>query len=120
MASHRAGQATAERVHRAVGFAGLRLNARQRDECLNETIFTSLSKRRACRFIEADRKSVRYRSTRDDDGALGEKLRDLAMRDELLAGRDRSAVAIPASCSIKIAMICSSLNLLRFIVRLRK
>ncbi|MBB4858777.1 hypothetical protein HNO88_002103, partial [Novosphingobium chloroacetimidivorans] len=26
-----------------------------------------------------------------------------------------SAVAIPASCSFKIAMICSSLNLLRFI-----
>jgi len=37
-----------------------------------------MSERRACRVIEADRKSVRYRSIRDDDGALREKLRDLA------------------------------------------
>ncbi len=32
----------------------------------------------ACRVIDADRKSVRYRSTRDDDTALREKLRGLA------------------------------------------
>lgn len=37
-----------------------------------------MSERRACRVIEADRKSVR--SIRDDDGALREKLRDLANR----------------------------------------
>ncbi|WP_430448561.1 IS3 family transposase [Rhodophyticola sp.] len=37
-----------------------------------------MSERRACRVIDADRKSVRYRSIRDDDGALREKLRDLA------------------------------------------
>ena len=37
-----------------------------------------MSERRACRVIDADRKSVRYRSTRDDDAALREKLRDLA------------------------------------------
>jgi hypothetical protein len=37
-----------------------------------------MSKRRACRVINADRKSVRYRSIRDDDGALREKLRELA------------------------------------------
>ncbi|MGE3745805.1 MAG: IS3 family transposase [Sphingomonadaceae bacterium] len=37
-----------------------------------------MSERRACRVIDADRKSVRYRSTRDDDTALREKLRDLA------------------------------------------
>ena len=36
-----------------------------------------MSERRACRVIDADRKSVRYRSTRDDD-VLREKLRDLA------------------------------------------
>ncbi|MBK6493470.1 MAG: IS3 family transposase [Sphingomonadales bacterium] len=37
-----------------------------------------MSERRACRVIDADRKSVRYRSTRDDDGSLREKLRELA------------------------------------------
>ncbi|MDM7929643.1 MAG: IS3 family transposase [Blastomonas fulva] len=37
-----------------------------------------MSERRACRVIDADRKSVRYRSTRDDDTALREKLRGLA------------------------------------------
>ena len=37
-----------------------------------------MSERRACRVIDADRKSVRYRSTRDDDAALREKLRELA------------------------------------------
>jgi len=39
-----------------------------------------MSERRACRVIDADRKSVRYRSVRDDDGALREKLRELANR----------------------------------------
>jgi len=37
-----------------------------------------MSERRACRVIDADRKSVPYRSTRDDDGSLREKLRELA------------------------------------------
>ena len=37
-----------------------------------------MSERRACRIIDADRKSVRYRSTRDDDAGLREKLRELA------------------------------------------
>lgn len=37
-----------------------------------------MSERRACRVIDVDRKSVRYCSTRDDDGALREKLRELA------------------------------------------
>ncbi|WP_390551674.1 IS3 family transposase [Qipengyuania sp. MTN3-11] len=37
-----------------------------------------MSERRACRVIDADRKSVRYRSTRDDDADLCEKLRELA------------------------------------------
>ena len=37
-----------------------------------------MSERRACRAIDADCKSVRHRSTRDDDGGLREKLRKLA------------------------------------------
>lgn len=37
-----------------------------------------MSERRACRVIDVERKSVRYLSTRDDDGALREKLRELA------------------------------------------
>ncbi|GAA5049027.1 hypothetical protein GCM10023208_06860 [Erythrobacter westpacificensis] len=37
-----------------------------------------MSEQRACRVIDADRKSVRYRSKRDDDAGLREKLRDLA------------------------------------------
>ncbi|MBE5075130.1 IS3 family transposase [Erythrobacteraceae bacterium E2-1 Yellow Sea] len=37
-----------------------------------------MSERRACRVIDADRKSVRYCSKRDDDAELREKLRELA------------------------------------------
>lgn len=37
-----------------------------------------MSERRACRVIHADRRSVRYRSTRNDDADLREKLRELA------------------------------------------
>ncbi|MGY4395343.1 hypothetical protein ACVWZA_000504 [Sphingomonas sp. UYAg733] len=37
-----------------------------------------MSERRACGVIEADRTSVRYRSRRDDDGPVREKLRELA------------------------------------------
>src|SRR5690606_42002925 len=37
-----------------------------------------MSERRACRVVGADRKSVRYRSTRADDAELREKLRELA------------------------------------------
>ncbi|WP_156415315.1 IS3 family transposase [Sphingobium baderi] len=37
-----------------------------------------MSERRACRVIDADRMSVRYRSARDDDAGLREKLRELA------------------------------------------
>lgn len=39
-----------------------------------------MSERRACRVVGADRKSVRYRSTRGDDAELREKLRELANR----------------------------------------
>lgn len=37
-----------------------------------------MSERRACRVIDADRRSVRYRSERKDDVGMREKLRDLA------------------------------------------
>jgi len=37
-----------------------------------------MSERRACRLIDADCKSMRYRSVRDDDAGLREKLRKLA------------------------------------------
>ena len=40
-----------------------------------------MSERRACRVINADRKSVRYRSVRDDDAGLREKLRDVPLDD---------------------------------------
>ncbi len=36
------------------------------------------SERRPCHVIDIDRKSVRFRSTRDDDADLREKLRELA------------------------------------------
>jgi putative transposase len=39
-----------------------------------------MSERWACRVLDADRKSVRYLSVRDDDAALRGKLRDLANR----------------------------------------
>jgi hypothetical protein len=38
----------------------------------------SLSERRACRVIDADRQSVRYRSIRDENAGRRERLRDLA------------------------------------------
>jgi hypothetical protein len=37
-----------------------------------------MSEQRACRVIDPDRKSVRYRSVRGDDAGLREKLRELA------------------------------------------
>ena len=39
-----------------------------------------MSERRACRVVDADRKSVRYCSTRNDDAELRERLRELANR----------------------------------------
>ena len=36
-----------------------------------------ISERRACRIIDADRKTVRYRSKRTEDAGLREKLREL-------------------------------------------
>ena len=37
-----------------------------------------MGERQACRVIGADRTSIRYRSRRDDDGPVREKLRELA------------------------------------------
>jgi putative transposase len=42
--------------------------------------FSSMSERRACRVVGADRKSVRYRSTRPDDADLRQRLRALAAK----------------------------------------
>ena len=39
-----------------------------------------MSERGACRVIGADRKSMRYRSQRDDDAELRSKLRELAQQ----------------------------------------
>ena len=39
-----------------------------------------MSERRACAVVGADRKSVRYRSCRDDDGDLRSRLRELAQQ----------------------------------------
>jgi transposase InsO family protein len=43
VALHRARQADAKCLRRKVGFAALRVNGRLRDECLNETLFTSMA-----------------------------------------------------------------------------
>ncbi|MGB3722012.1 MAG: IS3 family transposase [Pacificimonas sp.] len=52
--------------------------AAQREAVAHLQACHGMSERRACRVIEADRKSVRYRSTRYDDADLREKLRELA------------------------------------------
>ncbi|MEZ5687481.1 MAG: IS3 family transposase [Caenibius sp.] len=52
--------------------------AAQREAVAHLQVCHGMSERRACRVIDADRKSVRYRSTRDDDAELREKLRELA------------------------------------------
>ena len=52
--------------------------AAQREAVAHLQACHGMSERRACRVIDADRKSVRYRSTRDDDADLREKLRELA------------------------------------------
>jgi len=52
--------------------------AAQREAVAHLQACHGMSERRACRVIDADRKSVRYRSTRGDDADLREKLRELA------------------------------------------
>ncbi|WP_170004130.1 IS3 family transposase [Pseudopontixanthobacter vadosimaris] len=52
--------------------------AAQREAVAHLQACHGMSERRTCRVIDADRKSVRYRSKRDDDAELREKLRELA------------------------------------------
>ena len=52
--------------------------AAQREAVAHLQGLLGMSERRACRVIDADRKSVRYRSQRGDDAGLREKLRELA------------------------------------------
>ena len=52
--------------------------AAKREAVAHLQALLDVSERRACRVIAADRTSIRYRSCRDDDGALREKLRALA------------------------------------------
>src|SRR5690606_9169305 len=54
--------------------------AAKREAVAHLRVCHGMSERRACRVIDADRKSVRYRSTRADDAELREKLRELANR----------------------------------------
>ena len=52
--------------------------AARREAVAHLQALLDVSERRACRVIAADRTVIRYQSRRDDDGALREKLRDLA------------------------------------------
>ena len=52
--------------------------AAKREAVAHLQALLDVSERRACRAIDADRTSVRYRSRRADDGDLREKLRALA------------------------------------------
>ncbi len=51
--------------------------ADMREAVAHLQVYHGMGERRACRVIDADRKSVHYRSTRHDDGSLREKLREL-------------------------------------------
>lgn len=50
----------------------------QREAVAHLQATLGMSERRACRVISADRKSIRYRSCRADDGDLRSRLRELA------------------------------------------
>ena len=52
--------------------------AAKREAVAHLQALLDVSERRACRVIAADRAVIRYQSRRDDDGALREKLRELA------------------------------------------
>lgn len=52
--------------------------AARREAVAHLQALLDVSERRACRVIDADRTVIRYRSRRDDDGPLREKLRELA------------------------------------------
>ena len=52
--------------------------AAKREAVAHLQALLDVRERRACRVIAADRTVIRYQSRRDDDGALREKLRELA------------------------------------------
>ena len=52
--------------------------AAKREAVAHLQALLDVSERRACRVIAADRTVIRYSSRRGDDGALREKLRELA------------------------------------------
>jgi putative transposase len=52
--------------------------AAKREAVAHLQALLDVSERRACRVIDADRSVIRYRSRRDDDAGLREKLRELA------------------------------------------
>ena len=54
--------------------------AAKREAVARLQVFLGMSERRACRVIGADRKSMRYRSQRDDDAEVRSKLRELAQQ----------------------------------------
>lgn len=54
--------------------------AAKREAVAHLQALLDVSERRACRVIEADRTSIRYRSRRHDDADLRSKLRDLAQQ----------------------------------------
>jgi putative transposase len=54
--------------------------AAKREAVARLQAFLGMSERRACRVIGADRKSMRYRSQRDDDAELRSKLREFAQQ----------------------------------------
>ncbi|MFC4595887.1 IS3 family transposase [Sphingobium tyrosinilyticum] len=54
--------------------------AAQREAVAHLQMTLGMSERRACRVISADRKSMRYRSCRADDGDLRSRLRELAQQ----------------------------------------
>ena len=54
--------------------------AAKREAVARLQAFLGMSERRACRVIDADRKSMRYRSQRDDDAEVWSKLRELAQQ----------------------------------------
>jgi putative transposase len=52
--------------------------AAKREAVAHLQALLDVSERRACRVIAADRTVIRYQLSRDDDGPLREKLRELA------------------------------------------
>ena len=54
--------------------------AAKREAVARLQAFLGMSERRACRVIGTDRKSMRYRSQRDDDAEVRSKLRELAQQ----------------------------------------